>query len=245
MGWRKVKRRFGIAAPRLSVRPHVAWYLRWGMTLPFVLAALALAWFAYDSGLELAGFNRGQTQQELVALRAKVSGLRDENLALNKKIAEYEQQLQIEQGRGNETARQLKLLNDQVAQLQEDLAFFQNLTASQGKAGGVAIHRLVLERDQLPGEYRVRMLLVQGGQRVTEFAGGYQIVASVVQDGRKSTRIYPQDASGNARYPLNFKYYQRLEQGVKLPVDAQLKNIQVRVFEQGAREPGVRQSASL
>lgn len=245
MVWHKVNRRFGIAAPRLSVRPHVAWYLRWGMTLPFVLAALALAWFAYDSGLEFAGFQRGQTQQELAALRGKLAGLSAENLRLNKRVAEYQQQISIEQGRSDETARQMKLLNDEIAHLQEDLAFFQSLTASQAKGGGLAIHRLMLERDTLPGEYRVHMLLVQSGQRVTEFNGGCQIVATVVQNGHKSTLLFPQDASGNGRYPVNFKYYQRLEQNVHLPEGAQLKDVQVRLFEQGVREPRVRQSIPL
>ncbi|MDO9011701.1 MAG: hypothetical protein Q7U78_07840 [Gallionella sp.] len=243
--FRQVKHRFGIAAPRLSVRTHIAWYLRWCMILPFVLGAGGLVWFAYESGLEFAGFHRGETQRELTGLNARLAGLTDENAQLNKKVVQYEQQIQIEQGRSQETARQMKSLNEENARLQGDLNFFQNLTATNGKEGELAIHRLTLERDQMRGEYRVRMLLVQSGQRVKEFIGGYQLIATVVQNGRKTTWLFPADVSGYAQFKLNFKYYQRLEQNVMLPPDAQLQSIQVRLFEQGTREPTVRQSVNL
>lgn len=242
--WRRAKRRFGISAPRLSVRPHIAWYLRWSLVLPFVFAALGLAWWAYGSGLEFAGFHRGQAQEELALLREKVAKLTDENVRLGIQVAQYERQVQMEQASSQETAKQMKNLNDENARLQEDLAFFQNLTAARGKEGELAVHRLKLERDSMPGEYRLRMLLVQGGQRAKEFVGSYQLVATVVQNGQRTTELFPHDASGNAQFQLNFKYYQRVEQSIQLAPDAQLENVQVRLFEQGAREPRVRQSVS-
>lgn len=230
---------------RLSVRPHVPWYMRWGMTLPFVLAAFALAWFAYDSGLEFAGFHRGETQRELERMQARLAGLVDENLRLGRQAAQSQQQFHMEQGRGQETARQLKLLADENARLQEDLNFFQNLTAASGKEGELAIHRLTLDRDNIPGEYRIRMLLVQSGQRVREFTGSYQLVATVVQGGRKTTRIIPSEESGYEQFELKFKYYQRLEKNLRLTPDVQLQSIQVRLFEKGVHEPRVRQSVNL
>ncbi len=242
---RKAKRRFGITAPRLSVRPHVAWYVRWGMMIPFVLAALALVWFAYNSGLELAGFDRGKTRQELDDLRARVAQLSAENADLNRKVAQFEQQVQMDKGRSDETARQMKNLNDENMKLQEDLNFFRDLTAANGKEGELAIHRLSLEKDRMPGEYRVRMLLVQSGVRVKEFSGSYQLIATVLQNGKKMTQIFPSSESGNEPFQLNFKYYMRLEKSFRLPQNMQLLNVQVRLYERGVAEPRVRQSANL
>ena len=243
--WRRVKRSFGISAPKLSVRPHIPWYLRWSLTVPFVLAALALAWWAYGSGLELAGFHRGEAQQELTALREQAARLGAENMQLSSQVAQYERQIQIEQASSQEVSRQLKNLSDENGRLQEDLAFFQNLTAMRGKEGDLGVHRLRLERDKMPGEYHLRMLLVQSGQRAKEFSGSYQLVATVLKNGQRTTYLFPQDASGNAQFQLSFKYYQRVEQSIQLPQDAQLENIQVRIFEQGASEPKVRQNVSV
>ena len=128
---------------------------------------------------------------------------------------------------------------------EEDLAFFQNLTAVRGKEGELAVHRLKLVRDRLPGEYRLRMLLVQGGQRAREFTGSYQLVATIVNGGQRSTLLFPQDASGNAQFQLAFKYYLRVEKSLQLPPGAEVESIQVRIFEQGVREPKLRQNVNL
>jgi septal ring factor EnvC (AmiA/AmiB activator) len=242
---RRVNRRFSISARKLAVRAHIPWYLRWGMMLPFVFAAAALAWWAYGNGLELAGFRRGQTEQELSRLNDQLAKLLVENEQLSDKVAKYESEIQIEQASNQATAEQLKNMTDENARLQEDLVFFQNLTAASGKTGEMGVHRLTLERDKMPGEYNLRMLLVQSGQRAKMFVGSYQLVATVVENGRSTTHIFPQDESGNAQFKLSFRYYRRVEQSIQLPPDAQLESVQVRIFEQGATEPKVRQSVSL
>ena len=242
--WRGVERRFSISAPHMSVRPHIAWYLRWSMALPFVVAAIVLAWWAYDSGLEFAGFNRGQAQQELSRLRDQVAKLEMDNVQLTNQVAQYERKIQIEQASNQEISEQLRHLTEENVQLQEDLVFFQNLTAMRGKDGELAVHRLTLMRDRMPGEYHLRMLLVQSGQRAKKFIGNYQVVATVTENGQSTTHVFPQDESGSAQFQLNFKYYQRVEQSIQLSPDAQLDSVQVRIFEKGAPEPKVRQNVS-
>ena len=242
--WRGVERRFSISAPHMSVRPHIAWYLRWGMMLPFVFAAIVLAWWAHDRGLELAGFHRGQAERELASLNDQVAKLSEENKQLSNQVAQYERKIQIEQASNQETAEQLKSLSEENVQLQEDLVFFQNLTATRGNEGELGVHRLTLVRDKMPGEYQLRMLLVQSGQRAKKFNGNYQLVATVIENGQSSTYVFPQEATGNALFKLSFRYYQRVEQSLQLAPDAQLESVQVRIFEQGVAEPKVRQNVS-
>ena len=229
----------------MAVRTHIPWYLRWGMLLPFLLVATLFAWWAYGYGLELAGFHRGQTEQELTRLNDQLAKLMVENAQLTDKVAKYESEIQIEQASNQATAEQLKNMTDENARLQEDLVFFQNLTSASGKAGEMGIHRLTLERDKMPGEYNLRMLLVQSGRRAKIFNGSYQLVATVVENGQSTTHVFPQEESGNAQFKLSFRYYRRVEQSIQLPPDAQLESVQVRIFEQGATEPKVRQSVSL
>jgi hypothetical protein len=242
---RRVNRRFSISAPQMAVRPYIPWYFRWGMLAPFVICAVILAWWAYDYGSEFAGFHRSEAQQELSRLRDKVAKLEAANANLNGQIAQYEQKIQIDQAANQATADQLKGLTDENARLQEDLVFFQDLTSASGKQGEVGVHRLTLARDKMPGEYNLRMLLVQGGQRAKMFVGTYQMVATVTEDGKTSTLVFPHDESGNAQFKLSFRYYRRIEQSIQLPPDAQLENIQVRVFEQGQAEPKVKRDVSL
>jgi hypothetical protein len=75
MKFRRIERRFSISAQRLSVKPHIPWYVRWAIALPFIFALGGLVWWAYDSGLELAGFHRGQAVKELESLHETLAGL--------------------------------------------------------------------------------------------------------------------------------------------------------------------------
>lgn len=245
---RGFRRKFSISAPRLSVRPYVPWYVRWAIAVPFlIIIGMAVMW-AYDSGLELAGFHRGQAEQELSDLRDRVHTLEDENAKLVNQIAAYERQGQIERASDAEVSTQLKNLNDENVRLKEDLLFFENLPLTGTREAELSLHRLKLEPDSLPGEYHLRMLLVQSvQQRGKEFKGNLQLVVNGEQDGRKIVLQFPQENSPQdvAAYQLSFKYYQRVDKVITLPHEMSLENVQVRVFERGMPEPRIKQMVDL
>lgn len=244
---RKIKRKFSISAPRLAVRPHVPWYVRWAITIPFIVAAGALVWWAYDSGLELAGFHRGQAEKELDVLRDRVAFLEAENAKLANLTAADERQVQIEHSAMLETSNQVKSLNDENQRLKEDLSFFQNLPLTGGRETDLSIHRMKVEADSLPGEYHCRLLLVQNvQQRAKEFQGNMQLLANGEQDGKKVVIQFPQENSSDiAAHQLSFKYYQRVDRVFTIPADMHLDSVEVRVFEKGASEPKVKQTVRL
>jgi hypothetical protein len=245
---RSFRRKFSISAPRLSVRPHVPWYVRWAIAVPFLIViGMAVMW-AYDSGLELAGFHRGQAEKELSELRDRVQSLQDENANLVNQIAAFERQGQIERASDAEVSTQVKNLNDENARLKEDLLFFENLPLTGTREAELSIHRLKVEPDSLPGEYHLRMLLVQSvQQRGKEFKGNLQLVVNGEQDGQKVVLQFPQEDSPQdvASHQLSFKYYQRVDKVIKLPREMTLESVQVRVFERGMQEPKIKQTVDL
>jgi cell division protein FtsB len=244
---RKLKRKFSISAPRLSVRPFVPWYVRWAIIVPFIFAAGGLVWWAYDSGLELAGFHRGQAEKELEGLHARVAFLTNENAGLANQVASFERQMQIDQSAMQETSKQIKGLNAENEQLKEDLSFFQNLPLTAGREGDLSIHSLKVEPNSLPGEYHCRLLLVQDvQQRGREFQGKLELLVSGDQSGKKVVLQFPQENTPEvAASQLNFKYYQRVDRVFKIQADFRIESVQVRVFEKGSHEPKVQQSIGL
>lgn len=244
---RRVKRKFGSSAPKLAVRPHVPWYVRWAIVLPFVLAAGGLVWWAYDIGLEFAGFHRGQAEHELSELRDQIAALRSENAKLSSEAAFHERQAQIEHAANQETLRQLKVLGEENAKINEDLAFFQNLTVSGVREGDLSIHRFKIERDSLPGEYHCRLLIVRNvQQRAKDFQGNLQLLVNVRQNGKRSVVSFPPEGQmKDEAFQLNFKYYQRVERSFQLPPGVLVESIQARVFERGEPEPKIKQSVNL
>lgn len=249
MRFRRLNRRFSISAQRLSVRPHIPWYVRWIIAVPFALIIGGVVWWAYDSGLELAGFHRGQAVRELEALRENVVTLQEENAKLSSQAASFERQAQMEHAANLEIANQIKALSEENIRLKENVSFFQTLPLAQGESeSDLSILRLKVERDSLPGEYYCRMILVQSvKQRGKPFQGNMQLIVNAVQDGKKVVIQFPSEKAPTevAAYQLNFKYYQVVDRTFKISPDISIENVQVRVFERGVREPKVVQSVGL
>ena len=133
--------------------------------------------------------------------------------------------------------------------LKDDLLFFQNLPLAQGESeSDLSILRLKVERDSLPGEYFCRMILVQSvKQRGKAFQGKMQLIVNAVQNGKKVVLQFPLENAPQelAAYQLNFKYFQVIDRAFKVSPDLVIESVQVRVFEQGVREPKVVQSIGL
>ena len=244
---RRAKRKFSISAPRLAVRPHLAWYVRWAFVLPVMLVVGALIWWAYTAGLELAGFHRSEAQQELSQLHDQIATLKAEAARLASQSAGFERQTQMEHAANLEVAKQLKALNEDNIRLQEDLGFFQNLPLSGGQEDEISIHRYKVEHDTLPGEYRYRLLLVRSGaQRARRFHGSLQLRVNALNNGQRVVMVFPQEgAKEDETYQLNFKYYVRIEHSFQLPPDMVVESVQARVFERGTSEPRVKLDAGL
>ena len=239
------KRQFSMQAPRVAVRPHVPWYLRWlGLAIASVLIA-GLAWSTYDYGLELAGFRKSEATRLREELAATVGKQKSELDALSTRLATAERQSQIDRAALADMDKQFKALTQENASLKEDLALFQSL-GTEGPKEGIAISRFRLTAEPVPGEHRYRLLLVQNGVRVKTFTGRLELVLNLQQDGRKVVLTLPGEAGRNAReYEVNFKFFQRVEGIIRIAPEAVLQSLQVRVFEKGDKAPRLTQNVSL
>lgn len=236
---RSIKTRFGIAAPRMLVRTHIPFPLR---VLVVILLALAGLWGAnwvYDTGMRLAGFEKGRAESALNTLSQRVAELERENRDLRGENTRLVQQVQIEQVTQKTLTQSLKTLQDENAALKEDTAFFRNLLSPEQGSGGVTIYHVKIERNPLlPGEYRYRLLLLKAGSREQEFSGSLQLLISGVQGQHPISVSVPETKAGKvAGMPVSFKYYQRLEGSFRLPDGMVPKSAQVRVYEAGAAQP--------
>jgi hypothetical protein len=240
------RQRFGISAPKMTVQTHVAWYWRWLGMLVFLSLALALAAWMYDAGRRFAGFDRSELQNEFARLRESMSRLESEAARLRSIANASESRLKIEQTAQVQLAAQVKTLEDENNRLKEDLAFFENLVPAERRGEKVSIHRFKVERDVLPGEFRYRLLVLQGGKLDREFHGSLQLVVEMQQEGRDATIVIPDstETSSNA-FKLNFKYFRRVEGTFRVPAGAKVRTIQARILENGSGEARASQNVNL
>ena len=244
--FRALRRKFGIAAPRVSVQTHVAWYWRWLGIIALGAFVVGVGWTTYDYGMELAGFRQGEAASALARLKEEIQKRETANVEMRSQVASAQRQLQIDRATYGDLARQVKLLSEENAALKEDLALFQSLMASGEKEIGLSINRFRVRPDSLPGEYRYRFLLVQSGQRVKEFHGTLQFVVNLEQGDRKFVVTLPLEEQKSAKeYQVSFKFFQRVEGTFKVAPGTVVKSLQVRVFESGSITPKLSQSVSV
>jgi hypothetical protein len=143
-----------------------------------------------------------------------------------------ESRVRMERGTQAQLAGQVRQLEEENARLKEDLAFFENLIPVEKGEGKVSINRFKVEPDALAGEYRYRLLVLQGGRRDKEQQSAIQFLVEMQLDGKAAMIAVPGEKPGSdPAYRFNFKYFYRAEGTFKVNPAATVKSVQVRVFD--------------
>ncbi|HTQ76387.1 MAG TPA: DUF6776 family protein [Burkholderiales bacterium] len=241
----KLRQRFGIAAPRVAVRTHVPWYVRWlGVAVLLAFSAALAAWM-YDAGRRFAGFDRSEVEDALSAARHDLGVAHEELKRLRAVANAADSKISIERTAQQKLAQQIRTLEQENAQLHEELAIFENMLSSDAASvAPLSILRFKVESDVVPGEYRYRVLLrAAGPQRGKEFQGRFELIVSLTQDGRSAMITVPGSTEpDSAAFRLNFKHFQRVEGVFRVNPAATVGSVQVRVYEAGAKVPKVTQT---
>ena len=216
--FKDIRKKFGVSAPRLSVKTHVSW--RWRALVVAVLLLLIgwMVWTGFDAGRLLGGFYKSEAEVKRIQLEDEAKRLRDENQVLTARTTRLESEAQMAQGTQESLTKQTLNLQTENTQLKEELSFLQQLLAGSGKEGSVSVQRVAQEREA-PDQIRLRMLVVLGGVRAEDFAGQLQLTVQLQHDGKRSTLHLPEDqVDTSPALKLQFKTYQRVEMLIKVPV---------------------------
>jgi len=222
MRWKLLRRRLSVSAPRMIVRSHLPWPLRWAVVALMLGFSAALALWAFEFGKEIAGLDRS-SRQELARLRVEVAALRAENEGARSLAASADSLVKAERTAQERLAQQLRQIEADKQALQADLGFFEGLMPVVGE--GLQLRGLQADT-RTPGELRVQLLLMQAGRASADFQGRYELLLVGLLDAR------PWQLSRAGERPLKFRQYLRVEGRVDLPPGAVLKTVQAKVYDQ-------------
>lgn len=248
MRWSRLRRRFGIAAPRVEIHTQIPWYWRWvGIAVLLGISAASAAWI-YDAGRRFAGFDHSEVQQELFRVRRELDSARAELGRLRAIANAADSRVSIERTAQMKLAQQIRTLEQENAQVREELATFESMLSSDARsAHALSIYRFKVEADVLPGEYRYWLLLVTpSARRERDFTGRLELVVNLQEGGQNVMMSFPeQEAAGAAAFRLAFKYFRRVEGTFRVSPNAKVESVQVRIYETGSSQPRATQSVVL
>ena len=234
---KRLRQRFGISAPRVAIRTHVAWHWRALAVVAILSVSLAAAAWIYDAGRRFAGFDSDESVREIQALRNYVMEIDGELTKLRGLVGSGESRLQIEQAALRQLSSQVKMLEAENAALKQDLAFFEELmpTDGLGSEPGLKINHLRVEPSGKPGEYRYRMLVVNnGGRQGKEARGMLQLLLKLQQGGKAVAMSVPSESeSSPQRFRFEIRHFHRLEGVFSVPQGAVVKGVEARLVQDG------------
>jgi len=223
MRWKLLRRRLSVSAPRMIVRSHLPWPLRWVAFALMLGFSAALALWAFEFGKSIAGLDR-DAKAELAQLRVEVAQLVGEREKAQSVANTAESLLKTERAAQERLALQIKQVEAENLTLKNDLGFFERLLPSSA-GEGLSIRSLQAELTG-PGQLRFQVLVMQAGKSLQEFSGRYEVALAGTLDG-KAWNFTP--AAGPQA--VQMKQYLRLEGTIDHPPLAVVKTVQVRVLD--------------
>jgi len=230
MRWKLIRRRFSISAPRVIVRSHLPWPLRWAFYALMFGFSAAIALWAFEFGKNLAGLDKS-AREELVRLRDDNAKLREERDKAQAVANTAESLLKTEKVAEERLATQLRQAEAERLALQADLGLMQKLLPAAGAANAAdALSVRGLQAGMSPGGHlRVQGVVMQPAKAVP-FSGRYDLAVSGTVDG-KPWQLAPAPAA----QPLQVRQVARVEAVVDCPPQAVVKTVVLRILDaQGA-----------
>lgn len=249
---RRLRHPSAIAAPRVTVRGHVAWPVRAVIVAVIVLVAIgAGVWIGRIGpswlGLEPLRDRLAETSRENESLRRE----RDE---LRAKSTSTSSQAVMERSTVAALGEQIARLEEENARLKEDVAFFEAATADRSRispSSAVAIRRFQVVPDPKASAARYRVLLTQDSRATADFKGELRLLVTLQRNGKAVSIDLPvagpaSAAGGNAleadgvhvdgdpsQFQILFRSYKRLDGSFRFPADAQLRAVEIRIVDRG------------
>lgn len=203
-----------------------------------VYLALALVFapiFGFVAGDFYARESRLSEQRQTFRLQARVAELDQllrqarEDLALHRTGNEVSLQAQ-EQVRG-----ELKELRDQLAELEEAVAFYKSVMAPGSGEAGLRVEKLDVAATTTPGVYGFRLVLTQVGDNRSYMSGNITLTLSGRRDQQQVRLNGSEVLADGAETRFRFRYFQELTGRLTVPDDVEPDQIIIEAMTTGRR----------
>ncbi len=232
---KRLRNRFGISAQRVAVRMHLPWPWLALSLITLVGSVLVLGAWLHAAGYLLPGLGGHFIANDLVGMPVKVAQVESELELARKMASSNESRLHIELATQERLAAEIKSLEEENTRLKADLAMFENFAGGHAGTAALVMSQLQIFPSTAQGEYRYRLMLVQGGdKKQQELKGKLQFIATMQYGVKISTMQFMFMGDGGTEpSQISFRYFRRFEGVFNVPPGAQLKSLEARFIKDG------------
>lgn len=230
---RRLRGRFGIAAPQVLVRTHIPWHLRVTVVVSIVALVAAIAFVSFDAGQQMAGSDQASSARLVGELKMANAELEEEVARLRSLLAARESSLEIEQASQKLLTEKSSALTAENARLKEELAVFERLAKLEaGPDDTITLDRVNIKVES-PGLYRYSFLIaLQGARRGKEARLNLQVHVS--GRGSNDKIVFPlRDDPDPGQYEIALRNFRRIDGKISVPGGFSVSEIEIKVLEAG------------
>jgi len=201
----------------LVVKAYHPWRSRLVAALLLVVVAL-LAWALFEYGRFSAGYDSIKAREEHQALQKLTDKLEDQISTLREEKAVLERDAQIKHKAYDELDTTLKVLQGEILELKEELAFYRGIVSPRDAARGLHLQRFKVEPNGKPRGFRYKVILTQVLKEDRTARGRLLLDIEGLQSNETKV-LSLQDVTEKRIKELefNFRYFQNMEGDIQLP----------------------------
>lgn len=208
-----------------------------------VSSITAGGWGLYDYGRYKGGYDSRHARQKVQQLRARTGQLAAENQQLRRRAAALQQGNRVDRYAYKDVSQSLKGLQDEVYELKEEVAFYRTVLEPGKSSKGLRVQSLKMEGIGQQNQYRYKLVLTQVLSKANPVNGAVQVKIYGLQNGSEGTLAWRDlNSDGDKELHFHFKYFQKLEGVISLPVGFKPTRIAVRVIPKGRHRKVINRS---
>lgn len=195
-----------------EVRParrRSAWAWLWGLSLILLMLGGAFAAGVWWSWQQESGLSSSQREllRQLAAQQQELDELRE-------RYARVASSDQVGQQAGEHSRQTIQLLEQQIFELQQDLAYYKGVLAPASRREGLEIRSVDIVPAEELGRYRYRVMLSRIGADDGEISGTLRL-RIVGQRAAKSAVVDLADGNSDGALAFAFRHFQALPGGAE------------------------------
>lgn len=195
-------------------------YNPWKNKLILILLVIALIVGGiglYDYGRSMAGYDSAEADIQLQKFVEINNELDEEILTLREQKAQLERAAQIEQQAYTELNASIKVLQDEILELKEELAFYRGIVSPKEASRGLHLQSFTLVGNG-NHSYRYKIVLTQVLKNDRMASGRVQLrVDGLMNNAPKTLHLSAMSDKAVKELSYRFKYFQNLEGNLNLP----------------------------
>lgn len=220
----------------LVVTAHHPWRRRLFIAL-FVAAMLLISWSVFEYGRFSAGYDSVEATHEHKVLLNHVDELEGQIEKLREEKAVLERAAQIERKAYDELDTTLKVLQAEIFELKEELAFYRGIVSPRDASHGLHLQRFKIEPNGRPRGFRYKVILTQVLKDDSTARGVIRITIEGVQKEEHRVLALHQVSEKNIKeHDYRFKYFQNVEGEIELPLGFKPQRITISVVPKNQRD---------